>query len=65
MTKTFKVSNGCKKCGNDIYYYPAKLVLENSTEMDLTEKRLITLTCSDGEIKHTSDYEFPKQFIEV
>ena len=38
MTKTFKVSNGCKKCGNDIYYYPAKLVLENSTEMDLTEK---------------------------
>jgi hypothetical protein len=65
MIKTFKVSNGCKKCGNDIYYYPAKLVLESNTEIDLTEKRLITLTCSDGKTKHTSDYEFPKQFIEI
>lgn len=62
MIKIFKVNNGCKKCGNNIYYYPAKLVLESNKDIVLPEKSIITLTCSDGETKHTSDYEFPKQF---
>jgi hypothetical protein len=60
---TLKVKNGCRKCGNDLYYYPAKLVLETTKEIVIgKDKRIISLCCSDGNIKHTLEYVFPEEF---
>lgn len=52
-------------CGENVYYHPAKLLLEtkNENKVDMS-RRIISLTCSNN-CKKTIDYEFPKQFNQI
>jgi len=55
----------CKNCGEDVYYYPQKLVLETHKETEVNlNTRIVSLTCCSN-CKKTFDYEFPKQFIKI
>ena len=61
-TTTWKTT--CK-CGEDVYYYPQKLILETHKDYDVNmNKRIVSLTCCSS-CKKTFDYEFPKQFIKI
>lgn len=76
MTKTYKVKNGCKMCKSPTYYYPVKLLLESTEEIDIEEyikndptyRRVVSITCS-GETPwstiHTMDYVFPIDFEKI
>ena len=59
MTTTWE--SKCR-CGNDIFYYPAKLLLETTKDIDNfnLKKRIVSLTCSS--CKKIIDYEFPTVF---
>jgi hypothetical protein len=61
-TQTFKVKEGCKKCGYNLYYNPSKLLLETTKDYNIDTNRIIMLTCSDGNSKHMFDYTFPNDF---
>jgi hypothetical protein len=51
------------KCGGNVYYYPAKLLLETTKPQKLDmSKRIVSLTCA---CKHSHDYEFPTDFKQV
>jgi hypothetical protein len=53
------------KCGENVYYYPQKLLLETQKqpEVDMA-KRIVSLTCC-SECKKTRDYEFPTEFEKI
>lgn len=53
------------KCGEDVYYYPQKLLLEThkQSEVDMS-KRIVSLTCC-SKCKNTRDYEFPTEFEKI
>lgn len=64
-TITYKTKATAKcKCGEDVYYYPKKLLLETNKEIVLTdENRVVSLTCSWCE--KTLDYNFPSDFEKI
>lgn len=53
-------------CGEKVYYYPQKLVLETKIETDEInmERRLVSLTCCTN-CNKTYDYIFPEQFNKI
>lgn len=65
QTRTFKVKSGCKRCSEDLYYYPSNLLLESKFKVDASKKRVITLSCCNGDTKHVLDYIFPNEFEEI
>lgn len=53
------------KCGEEIYYYPQKLVLETNKDIVVdSDVRSISLTCCSG-CKKIRDYVFPSEFIKI
>ena len=62
MNKDKTYETKCRKCGESIYFYPRKLLLETNNQPEVSlDKRIITLTCCSGCHK-TLDYEFPLEF---
>jgi hypothetical protein len=61
MTTTWETK--CRKCGDNVYYYPAKLLLEGpNPPLDLSKNKIVYLTCScDNQIS----YLFPKEFKQI
>jgi len=62
LTETWQTQ--CRMCGEPLYYYPAKLVLESTTQppINMNEKRILHLTCTNPDCKHIVSFEFPLEF---
>lgn len=60
--KTQTWETKCSKCGDRVFYYPQKLVMETNKDfqININEVRCITLSCSF--CGNTHDYIFPKEF---
>lgn len=53
------------KCGEYVYYYPQKLLLETQKQPDVNmTKRIVSLTCC-SDCKKTRDYEFLTEFKKI
>ncbi len=70
MSKTSTWKTSCRKCNSDVYYYPAKLLLETISfkePPDDLRKRIVDCTCTGetGDVKHTLSYSFPDDFKKI
>jgi len=55
----------CNICGEPVYYYPVRLLIESKQALDkVITPKTVDVPC-EGDPQHTSSYNFPVDFEKV